>query len=159
MLMNKSPDSRTWALEFRDWLFSRKRMAAIAGALALGAPAGLLLWTHGGAVVELSPRKVLDLSELFRDGADKTLDGDFIDLRDPACTKSFPLHLTQRVFMRMSRNCKYAIHVELGRARANFLNANKGGVELAPGRSWSATDFWSLNPLTTVADVRLEPTS
>ena len=158
MLMNKSHRNRR-AIEFRSWPPSLKHVAVIAGAMILLIAAGVVFWTPRTAVVESSPSKVTDLSQLFKDGADKTLDGDFLDLRDPACTKSFPLHLTQRTFIRMSRNCTYAAHVDSGRARANFLNANKGAVELAPGRSWSATDFWSLNPLTREVDVRLEPTS
>jgi hypothetical protein len=157
--MNERPDSGPRVVEFRHWLFSRNGIAALVGPLALAILIGLLLWSQKDIFANSSARKVVDLSDLFKDGANKTLDGDFLDLRDPPCTKSFPLRLTQKVFIRMSRNCTYVISVDRGRARANFLNASKGAVELAPGRSWSGSDFWSLNPLTPEVELRLEPTS
>ena len=119
----------------------------------------LLIWAYGrGDLVSRSTNDD-DLSKLFADNPDTTLDdGTFLDLRDPVCTKSFSFRLAQRVFVRMSRHCKYSIHVESGRARVNFLNTTKGGVELAPGGTWSATDFWSIRPLTPEAELRFEPT-
>jgi hypothetical protein len=115
------------------------------------------LWARHDAV-HSSAARPRDLEQLFKDSAGGTLDGgDFIDLRDPGCTRSFALRLTQAVFVRMSRNCTYAISIESGRARANFLDPAKGAVELAPGRGWSAADFWSLTPLTSEALVRLDP--
>jgi hypothetical protein len=147
------------AVEFRKRLLVRKRLVALAAAVVFVALIGFPLRPYISAA--LNPpvnNNDVDLSALFKSTADRMLDaGDFVDLRDPACTKSFSLRLAQPVFIRMSRNCTYSIFVEDGRARANFLNAGKGAVELAPGRSWSARDFWSLIPLTTEAYVRLEP--
>src|SRR5262245_12798838 len=127
-------------------------IVAAAGALAL-----FWLWPRPDAVRSSSPRPH-DLSQLFRNDAGDTLDdGDVCALRDPGCARSFALRLTQPVFVRMSRNCRYVISVESGRARANFLDPSKGAVDLAPGRGWTATDFWSLTPLTREAAVRLDP--
>ena len=40
---------------------------------------------------------------------------------------------------------------------ARHINQTKGSVELAPGRSWTARDFWSITPLAPSTYVRLEP--
>lgn len=144
--------------EFRRRLLARKRVLALVAAFVFVALIGFPLRPHISAAFNPPLTNDVDLSALFKSTSDRTLDpGDFVDLRDPACTKSFALRLAQPVFIRMSRNCTYAIFVDEGRARANFLNAMKGAVELAPGRSWSAQDFWSLMPLTAEAYVRLEP--
>ena len=42
--------------------------------------------------------KDVDLSELFKSGPNETMGpGDFLELPDPTCTKSFSLQLTQPV--------------------------------------------------------------
>jgi hypothetical protein len=146
------------ALEFRRRLLARKRVVALAAAIVFVALIGFPLRPYIIAAFNAPLNNDGDLSALFKSTSDRTLDaGDFVDLRDPACTRSFSLRLAQPVFIRMSRNCTYSIFVDDGRARANFLNATKGAVQLAPGRSWSARDLWSLMPLTTEANVRLEP--
>ena len=145
-------------IEFRNWLFSRKGFTALVAVVTLATIVSFLFWAYTNAAYDPRSTRDTDLSKLFRENPDTTLDdGDFRDLRDPACTRSFSLRLARRVFMQMSRNCKYSIYVDSGRARVNFLNTTQGGVELAPGRTWSATDFWSIRPLTVEADVRLEP--
>jgi hypothetical protein len=145
--------------KFLNRLLARKRVVALGVALVFVALIGFPLRPYINAAFNPPLNNDVDLSALFKNTPDKTLDaGDFVDLRDPACTKSFSLRLAQPVFIRISRNCTYSIFVDDGRARANFLNATKGAVELAPGRSWSARDFWSLIPLTSEAYVRLEPT-
>ena len=150
--------SPPWVVEFRNWLFSRKSFTALVAIVTLAAIVSFLFWAYTNAAYDPRSSRDTDLSKLFRENPDTTLaDGDFLDLRDPACTRSFSLRLAGRVFMQMSRNCKYSIYVDSGRARVNFLNTTQGGVELAPGRTWSATDFWSMRPLTAEADVRLEP--
>jgi hypothetical protein len=159
MSSNENFVFHAWILELRHLLFSSKASTALIAAATLVAIVCLLFWAYSNAFFDSRRTKTPDLSELFKDGPDPTMgDGDFLDLRDPGCTKSFSLRIAQRVFTRMSRNCKYSIYVDSGQARANFLNAAKGAVELAPGRSWTATDFWSIRPLTPEADVRLEPT-
>jgi hypothetical protein len=86
--------------------------------------------------------------KLPRYGPNETMGtGDFLELPDPA----------RPVFIRVSRNCTYSLYGDIGGVRANFLNRTKGSVELAPGRSWTARDFWSITPLEASAYVRLEP--
>jgi hypothetical protein len=138
-------------------MLTRNRAVSLSAAAVVVALVGFSLWPSINAAFSPPLKSDVDLAGLFK-GSDRALDdGDFVDLRDPGCTKSFAFRLEQRVFIRMSRNCVYVLLVDDGRARANFLNASKGAVEIAPGRSWSAPDFWSLIPLTTVAYVRLEP--
>jgi hypothetical protein len=150
--------SPPWVVEFRNWLFSRKSFTALVAVVTLATIVSFLFWVYTNAAYDPRSTRDTDLSKLFRGNPDTTLDdGDFLDLRDPACTRSFSLRLARRVFMQMSRNCKYSIYVHSGRARVNFLNTTQGGIELAPGRTWSATDFWSIRPLTAEVDVRLEP--
>ena len=147
-----------WAVEVCKRLLARKRAVGLSAALVVVGLIGFSLRPYIVAAFNPPMKSDVDLSALFKGTSDRALDdGDFVDLRDPGCTKSFAFRLEQRVFIRMSRNCVYILLVEDGRARANFLNASKGAVEIAPGRSWSAPDFWSLVPLTTVAYVRLEP--
>jgi hypothetical protein len=146
-------------VEIPPSLFSRRTFVALLAAVALAAVAGLLIWKYTNVAADTIFAADADLSNLFADDPDNALgDGDFFDLRDPACTKSFSLHLLGRVFMQMSRNCKYSLHVWSGEARVNFLNTSKGFIDLTGGRTWSANDFWSLRPVTPEADVRLEPT-
>ena len=115
-------------------------------------------WYYKHVAFEPPLNKDVDLSELFNSGPNETMGpGDFLELPDPACTKSFSLELTRPVFIRVSRNCTYSLYVDIGRVRANFLNQTKGSIELAPGRSWTARDFWSITPLDPSAYVRLEP--
>jgi hypothetical protein len=150
--------SPPWVVEFRNWLFSRKSFTALVAAVTLATIVSFLFWAYTNAAYDPRSTRDTDLSKLFKENPDTTLDdGDFLDLRDPACTRSFSLRVARRVFMQMSRNCKYSIYVDSGRARVNFLNTTQGGVELAPGRTWSAADFWSIRPLTAEADIRLEP--
>ena len=147
-----------WAVEVCKRLLARKRAAGLSAALVVVGLIGFSLEPYISAAFSPPLKSDVDLSALFTGTSDRALDdGDFVDLRDPGCTKSFAFRLEQRVFIRMSRNCVYVLLVDDGRARANFLNASKGAVEIAPGRSWSAPDFWSLVPLTTAAYVRLEP--
>jgi len=146
-----------WAGEICKRLLTRTRVVSLSAAVVVVVVAGFWLRPYIVAAFNPPMKSDVDLSALFKGTSDRALDGDFVDLRDPGCTKSFAFRLEQRVFIRMSRNCVYVLLVEDGRARANFLNASKGAVEIAPGRSWSAPDFWSLVPLTTVAYVRLEP--
>jgi hypothetical protein len=130
----------------------------LVAAVTLATIVSFLFWGYTNAAYDPRSTRDTDLSKLFKENPDTTLDdGDFLDLRDPACTRSFSLRVARRVFMQMSRNCKYSIYVDSGRARVNFLNTTQGGVELAPGRTWSAADFWSIRPLTAEADIRLEP--
>lgn len=146
-------------VELRPWSLSGQSFIALLAAVTLATIVGLLFWNYANFASD--PRSIADadLSKLFSENPDNALgDGDFLDLRDPACTKSFSLQLARRVFMQMSRNCKYSIHVESGRARVNFLNSTKSAVDLALGRTWSASDFWSIRPITEEVDVRLEPT-
>ena len=144
-------------VELRPWLVST-RNALLAG-VSLATIVGLLFWNYANVASDPPSIADADLSKLFRENPDNALgDGDFLDLRDPACIKSFSLQLARRVFMQMSRNCKYSIHVERGQGRVNFLNSTKGAVDLALGRTWSASDFWSIRPVTEEVDVRLEPT-
>jgi hypothetical protein len=151
---------RLQAISFPDGALSRKHIAAVAAVIVAVGLVAASLWAYEDATAHSPATRTSDLSRLFKDGPGRTMDGAaFADLRDPGCTKSFPLTLTERVYVRMSRNCRYEIHVDNGRVAANFLNSGKGVVEIAPGRSWSATDFWSLNPLTAEARVRIEPTS
>jgi hypothetical protein len=159
--MGLTMKKRLQAISFPDGTWSRKHAAAVAAIVVAVALVAASLWAYEYATAAHSqPTRAADLSHLFKDGPGRTMDGAaFADLRDPACKKSFPLTLTERVYVRMSRNCRYEIHVDSGRVSANFLNSGKGVVEIAPGRSWSATDFWSLNPLSTEARVRIEPTS
>ena len=120
--------------------------------------ASFAFWYYKHIVFEPPLTKDVDLSELFKSGPNETMGpGDFLELPDPACTKSFSLELTRPVFIRVSRNCTYSLYVDIGRIRANFLNQTKGSVELAPGRSWTARDFWSITPLSPSTYVRLEP--
>jgi hypothetical protein len=150
--------SPPWVVEFRNWLFSRKSFTALVAVVTLATIVSFLFLVYTNAAYDPRSTRDTDLSKLFRENPDTTLDdGDFLDLRDPACMRSFSLRLARRVFMQMSRNCKYSIYVHSGRARVNFLNTTQGGIELAPGRTWSATDFWSIRPLTAEVDVRLEP--
>jgi hypothetical protein len=150
--------SPPWVVEFRNWLFSRKSFTALVAVVTLATIVSFLFWVYTNAAYDPRSTRDTDLSKLFRENPDTTLDdGDFLDLRDPACTRPFSLRLARRVFTQMSRNCKYSIYVHSGRARVNFLNTTQGGIELAPGRTWSATDFWSIRPLTAEVDVRLEP--
>jgi hypothetical protein len=160
MLINNKPDRKSARERLRALAPARAHIvAAVTIVVAVAAIAMFWLEQHYG-IAGRSSTQPRDLAQLFKDGAGATLDsGDFVDLRDPACTRAFALRLTQVVFMRVSRNCSYAISVESGRARANFLDPAKGAVELAPGRRWSAADIWSLTPLTTEAEVRLEPNS
>ena len=147
-----------WAVEVCKRLFARKRVVGLSATLVIVALIGFSIFPHINAAFSPPLKSDVDLSALFTGTSDSALDdGDFVDLRDPGCTKSFEFRLEQRMFIRMSRNCVYVLLVDDGRARANFLNASKGAVEIAPGRSWSAPDFWSLVPLTTAAYVRLEP--
>ena len=149
---------KMWAVEICRRMLTRNRAVSLSAAAVAVALAGVALWPSINAAFSPPLKSDVDLSGLFKGTSDRALDdGDFVDLRDPGCTKSFAFRLEQRVFIRMSRNCVYVLLVDDGRARANFLNASKGAVEIAPGRSWSAPDFWSLIPLTTVAYVRLEP--
>src|SRR5262245_33810080 len=161
MLTNKYPERHTTLARHHATERSRTSVFAAAG-IAAAAVALAAFWLappHGHAVPATAAGSG-DLAQLFKAGAGATLGtGDFLDLRDPACTRSFALRLTQRVFIRMSRNCRYAIAVESGRARANFLDPAKSAVELAPGRGWSAADFWSLTPLTGEASIQLHPHS
>jgi hypothetical protein len=127
-------------------------------ALTSAAIVAFLIWKYINVAGYPRSATDSDLSNLFIENPNTNLDdGDFFDLRDPACTRSFSLHLLRRAFMQMSRNCEYAIRVGNGQARVNFLNSTKGAVDIAPGRTWSANDFWSIRPLTPEVDVRLEP--
>jgi hypothetical protein len=128
-------------------------------ALLIALIASFGFWYYQHIVFDAPLSKDVDLSELFKSGPNETMGpGDFIELPDPACTKSFSLQLTQPAFIRVSRNCRYSLYVDAGRVSANFLNSTKGSVELAPGRTWTARDFWSITPLAPSAYVRLEPT-
>ena len=134
----------------------KRREFIVALLIALSASFGFWYYKHVAFDAPLS--KEVDLSELFKSGPNETMGpGDFLELPDPACTKSFSLQLTQPVFIRISRNCSYSLYVDIGRVSANFLNQTKGSVELAPGRSWTARDFWSITPLAPSTYVRLEP--
>jgi hypothetical protein len=136
------------------------RMRSLAGIVLLlvAVALGVALLFRDGAVFNPPLTEAADLSKLFKGVPGETLDASgFFDLRDPACTKAFPLHLTKRTYIQMSRNCQYSLYVDNGRVTANFLNASKGAIELAPGRTWSAADFWSIRPVTAEADIRLEP--
>ena len=147
-------------VDIRHRSFSQQRLIALLAAVSLASIFCFLFWEPPNVVT--GPRLATDaeLSNLFHRNPDNELGvGDFLDLRDPACTKSFSLRIARRVFMQMSYNCEYSIHVESGQARANFLNSAKGTLDISPGRAWSASDFWSIRPLTAEADVRLEPTS
>jgi hypothetical protein len=127
-------------------------------ALLIALVASFGFWYYRHIAVDPPVSKNVDLSELFKSGPNETMGaGDFLELPDPACTKSFSLELTQPAFIRISRNCRYSLYVDVGRVSANFLNQTKGSVELAPGRSWTARDFWSITPLEQSAHVRLEP--
>jgi hypothetical protein len=161
MLTNKYPERHTAHARHHATERSRTSLVIAAGiAAAAVALAAFWLQPHHGPAVPASAAGSGDLAQLFKAGAGATLSsGDFLDLRDPACTRSFALRLAQRVFIRTSRNCSYAIAVESGRARANFLDPAKNAVELAPGRGWSAADFWSLTPLTGEVLVQLHPNS
>jgi hypothetical protein len=124
-------------VELRPWLVSGQTFIALLPAFTLATIVGLLFWNYANVASE--PRSVADadLSKLFSENPDNALgDGDFLDLRDPACTKSFSLRLARRVFMQMSRNCEYSIHLESGQARVNFFNSTKGAVDLTPGHTW-----------------------
>ena len=126
--------------------------------LSISLAVGFALWSYKNAAFYPSSINAVDLSDLFKAGPDETLDArDFLDLRDPACMKSFQLRLTQQAFIQMSHNFRYSMYVDNGQVSANFLNPTKGSIELTPGRTWSATDFWSIKPVTTNAYVRLEP--
>ena len=134
------------------------RRRELIAALLIVLIASFAFWYYKHIVFEPPLIKDVDLSELFKSGPNETMGpGDFLELPDPACTKSFSLELTRPVFIRVSRNCTYSLYVDIGRIRANFLNQTKGSVELAPGRSWTARDFWSITPLEPSAYVRLEP--
>jgi hypothetical protein len=120
--------------------------------------AALGLWLFRDVAADQPSAGAVDLSALFKPGQSETLEhGQFLDLRDPACTKAFSLRLTERAFVQMSRNCKYEMRVDAGRISVNFLNKAKGSVELAPGRSLVAADFWSINPVAENSIVRLDP--
>jgi hypothetical protein len=137
----------------------RMRRPTFIVTLVVALIAGVGLWWYKYFVPDAFLTKDTDLSELFQSGPNQTMGpGDFVDLPDPGCTKSFSLQLQQPAFIRMSRNCSYSMYVDLGRVRANFLNPNKGSVELSPGHNWVASDFWSITPLAASAAVRLEPT-
>ena len=145
-------------VDIRPRSLSLQRLIALLAAVSLAATLGFLFW--GPPNVVSGPRLATDaeLSNLFHQNSDNELGvGDFLDLRDAARTKSFSLRIARRIFMQTSRNCEYSIHVERGQARVNFLNSTKGVVDLDSRRSWSASDFWSIRPLTTEADVRLDP--
>jgi hypothetical protein len=134
------------------------RQREFIAALLIALIAGFGFWYYKYIVFDPPVSKNVDLSELFESGPNETMGpGDFIELPDPACTKSFSLQLTQPAFIRISRNCTYSLYVDSGRVRANFLNQTKGSVELVPSRSWTARDFWSITPLEPSAYVRLEP--
>jgi hypothetical protein len=146
-------------VELRPWSLSGRTFIALLAAVTLATIVGFLFWNYPN--VASDPRSIADadLSKLFRENPDNALgDDDFLDLRDPACIRSFSLRLARRVFMQMSRNCEYSIQLESGRARVNFLNSTKAAVDLARGRTWSASDFWSIRPVTEEVDIRLEPT-
>jgi hypothetical protein len=151
-----SPMSSNKVVDIRPSLFSRQTFIALLATVALAAVVGLLFWEYTNVAADPIFATDADLSNLFTENPANAMgDGDFFDLRDPACTKSFSLHLLGRVFMQMSRNCKYSLHVWSGEARINFLNTSKGFIDLTGGRTWSANDFWSIRPVTREADVRL----
>ena len=147
-------------VDIRPRPLSLQRLIALLAAVSLAATLGFLFWEFPNVVSDPRLTTDADLSNLFNRNPDNELGaGDFLDLRDPACTKSLSLRIARRVFMQMSHNCEYSIHVESGQARINFLNSAKGSLDISPGQAWSASDFWSIRPLTAEADVRLEPTS
>ena len=144
--------------EFRGSRFSWQVLMSLLVATAVAIAAVPVLWKYTNVSSDVPLVADGDLSKLFKEGSDTTLNnGDLLNLRDHSCTRVFSLRITQRVFMELSRNCQYLMYVDGGRARMNFLNSAKGSVELGPGRSLSATDFWSIRPVTPEADIRLEP--
>ena len=145
--------SRIKVLDIQSWWFT------VLVALTLVFALGFVFWESANLVSDPIATANADLSNLFSENPNNALaDGDFLDLRDPACAKSFSLQTAKRIFVEMSRNCEYSIYVTSGQVRVNFLNSTKGTLDIAPGRTWSAHDFWSIRPLTTKADVKLEPT-
>jgi hypothetical protein len=156
----RSPTPPIKLIDIRPRSFSQRRLIALLAAVSLAATLGFLFWESPNVVFDPLLNTSADLSNLFNQNPGNELGaGDFLDLRDPACTKSFSLRIARRVFMQMSHNCEYSIHVESGQARVNFLNSTKGTIDIGPGRVWSASDFWSIRPLTAEAGVRLEPAS
>jgi hypothetical protein len=145
--------------EFHISRFSRQiLMGLLLALIAVAIATATLIWKYTNVTSDVPLLAVGDLSKLFKEGSDSTLnERDLLNLRDHSCTRVFSLRITQRVFMELSRNCQYSVHVDGGRARINFLNNVKGSVELAPGRSLSGTDFWSIRPITPESDIRLEP--
>jgi hypothetical protein len=145
--------------ELRRSRFSWQILTSLLAATAVAIAAAPLLWKYTNVSSDVPLVADADLSKLFQEGSDSTLNGgDLLNLRDHSCTKVVSMRINQRVFMELSRNCQYSVYVDAGRARINFLNSAKGSVELVPGRSLSATDFWSIRPITPAADIRLEPT-
>ena len=144
--------------EFRRYQLSRQVLMGLLIATAVAIAAAPLLWKYTNIASDVPLVTDSDLSKLFKDGSDSTLnDGELLNLRDHSCSRVFSLRITRRVFMELSRNCRYSLYVDSGRARVNFLNNTKDSVELAPGRSLSATDFWSIRPIPPEADIRVEP--
>ena len=144
--------------EFRRHQLSRQVMMGLLIATAIAIAAAPLLWKYTNITSDVPPIVDSDLSKLFKEGSDSTQnDGELLNLRDHSCSRVFSLRITRRVFMELSRNCRYSVYVDSGRARVNFLNNAKDSVELAPGRSLSATDFWSIRPISPEADIRVEP--
>ena len=108
-------------VDIRPRSLSPQRLIALLAAVSLAATLGFLFWETPNVVFNPRLTTGADLSNLFNQNPANELGaGDFFDLRDPACTKSFSLHLLGRVFMQMSRNCKYSLHVWSGEARSQF---------------------------------------
>jgi hypothetical protein len=145
--------------EFRGSRFSWQVLMSLLVATAVAIAAVPVLWKYTNVSSDVPLVADGDLSKLFKEGSDTTLNnGDLLNLRDHSCTRAVSLRIAQRVLMELSRNCRYSIYVDGGRVRINFLNSGKDSIELAPGQSWSAADFWSIRPTTPEADIRLEPT-